>query len=490
MMNSPKQAPLFRRFLRDKRGNFAIAFAFTSVAIFLSVGLAVDYSRSIGEKTRINNALDAASLATARALSIGEISQKGNAAENYFKAIFAANLGIEDLPKSDYAVKNFKINPTDQTVSATADYKQSLTFMRVGSNHTSQVVASKSAASYGIGDIEVAMVLDVTGSMAGYNITSLKSAAKLGIQELLSANTNTDEHVRISLVPYSDSVNAGPLADYVYPDFWEAKSNAPVYDDSFVGTVKGAPYDVIKHLGGHNAKCTTNKKGKINCKNIPEGFVVKGNGKREDSCATDRKAPKSGTSYQYTDANPSKGMISRDSRLEKGSCTSSKIVPLTSNKKALDKAINKLSTGGCTAGHIGLQWAWYTISKNWADYMSAKSKPDDMATNDKLAKYIILMTDGAFNTAYAGTSSSKVGCNQTTLSKNHTAALCKNIKAAGIKIFTIGFGTSNSADKMLEACATPDEGTLTYSYEPNSASELKETYEHIASLIQSLRLTQ
>lgn len=490
MMNTPKRTPLVRRFLRDKSGNFAIAFAFTSVAIFLSVGLAVDYSRSIGQKTRVNNALDAASLATARALSIGELSEKGDAAENYFKAVFAANLGIDDLPKSDYSVKNFKINTTDQTVSANADYDQALTFTQVGSSKTKQVVATKSAASYGIGDIEVAMVVDVTGSMAGYNLTSLKSAAKLGIKELLSANTKTDEHVRISLVPYSDSVNAGSLGKYVYPDYNEAKSNAPVYDDSFVGSVKGAPYDVIPHLESYGAKCTTNKKGKINCKNIKSDFVVKTNGKRQDNCATDRKAPKSGTNYQYTDANPGTAMISRDSRLKKGSCTSSKIVPLTSKKKTLDNAINKLSTDGCTAGHIGLQWAWYTISKNWADYLPAASKPDNMATNDKLAKYIILMTDGAFNTAYAGTSSSKVGCSQSTLSKKHTAALCTNIKKTGIKIFTIGFGTSDSADKMLEACATPDEGTLTYSYEPNNATELKDTYQHIASLIQSLRLTQ
>ena len=68
-----------------------------------------------------------------------------------------------------------------------------------------------------------------------------------------------------------------------------------------------------------------------------------------------------------------------------------------------------------------------------------------------------------------------MGCAKSTLSKNHTAALCKNIKAAGIKIFTIGFGTSSSADKMLKACASPDEGTLTYAYEPDSASELKDT---------------
>lgn len=473
------------RFRVDRGGNFAITFAFASVAIFLSVGLAVDFSRSMVEKTRINNALDAASLATARALSIGEISETGSAAETYFKAIFAANLGVDDLDTSDYSVKNFAIDSESQTVSATADYDQSLTFMRVGTSKTTQVVASKSAASYGIGDIEVAMVLDVTSSMSGSRISALKSAAALGVEELLSVNTPSAEHVRVSLVPYSDSINAGPLASYVYPDYRGATSNAPTGSGSH-----SAGYDVVAHMQQYDIDCIEDPDGDASCSNVPDNFVVNRDGTRKDDCATDRKAPDSGTSYQYTDANPSFGMISRDSRLRENKCTNSALVALSGNETTLKNAINGLSTGGCTAGHIGLQWAWYTLSKNWADYLPASAKPGDMTINDELAKYIILMTDGAFNTAYAGSTADRVACRESALSKMHTAALCTNIKATGIKIFTIGFSTSDSADMMLESCASPDDGSLTYSYEPNSASELAETYEHIAGLIQTLRLTQ
>ncbi len=478
------------RFLDDRSGNFSIAFVFAVFAIFLSVGLAVDFSRSVSHKTRVNNALDAASLATARALSIGEVPDTGDAAEKYFKSIFAANVGVDDLAKSPYSITNFTIDTTKQTVSATADFDQSLTFMRVGSSKTTQVVASKSAAAYGIGDIEVAMVLDVTGSMAGSRIRALKEAANLGIKELLAPNTATDTHVRISLVPYSDSINAGPLADYVYPDYNEAKSNAPVYDPTFRGN-----YNVETFLESYGADCEykgLNNKGqkKYSCDDIPSGFEVKKSGVRKDKCATDRKAPWSGTSYQYTDANPSYGMISRDSRLKEDGCTSSRLVLLSDRETNLTSKVTALSTGGCTAGHIGLQWAWYTISQNWADYIPVGSKPDSFATNDKLAKYIILMTDGAFNTAYAGSNDSSVACSEGALSVTHTGRLCTNIKAAGIKIFTIGFGTSDDADAMLQACASPDEGNLTYAYEPDTAEELKETYVHIANLIQTLRLTQ
>ncbi|MCP5088723.1 MAG: hypothetical protein GY952_18180, partial [Rhodobacteraceae bacterium] len=54
-----------------------------ATVIFLAAGLAVDYSRSLGTKSRINNALDAATLATGRALSIGEISTTGTEAQDY-----------------------------------------------------------------------------------------------------------------------------------------------------------------------------------------------------------------------------------------------------------------------------------------------------------------------------------------------------------------------------------------------------------------------
>jgi hypothetical protein len=122
------------------------------------------------------------------------------------------------------------------------------------------------------------------------------------------------------------------------------------------------------------------------------------------------------------------------------------------------------------------------------------------------------MTDGEFNTAFAGvTSEIYDNCedwdsgrctewgremdfnhgNQGTQSRTHTGKLCDAIKAQKIKIFTIGFSMNNStALKMLKNCASPDEGSFTYYYEPDTADELTDTYETIARSIQSLRLVQ
>ena len=105
-------------------------FAFATLVIFMSAGLAVEYSQSINIKTRVNNALDAATLATARAIQIGEITEEQG--EAYLKDVFIANVGIEALEGSLYEIKNVVINPVTQEVSAQATYDQDLDFISIG----------------------------------------------------------------------------------------------------------------------------------------------------------------------------------------------------------------------------------------------------------------------------------------------------------------------------------------------------------------------
>lgn len=525
-MDSHRPQTCLHRLLHNHSGNFAVSFAFASTLVFLAVGLAVDFSLSLGTKTRINNALDAAALATGRALSIGEISDTGSAAEDYFKAVFAANVGDDTFNATTYTLKNFTLDTATQTVSAEMSVNQSLTFLRVGTGRQTQAVASGSAVSYGIGSIEVAMVLDVTGSMgsgSGSKLDNLKEAAKLGVAELLAANTATDENVRISLVPYDYGVNAGPLAKYVFPDYVYSKTDAPVYDARYDKT--SASYDSTLDVGGYGLGydlptyieqfyvCTKNSNGKEKVKlkisdsalknytcpsgtpdtdYLPDDFEIDSDFTNVDNCATDRKKPYSNglTNYQYKNNSPAYGMISRDSRLAR--CPGSPLVLLTSNQTTLENALDGLSGGGYTAGQIGLQWAWYTISHTWADnFDGSASDPGDMSKDDDLAKFIILMTDGKFNTAYAGTNADAENVtDQDDKSESRALALCTKIKNDGIKIFTIGYDTPGSADTMLQSCASPDEGTFTYSYEPNSAADLKATYQAIANQIRTLRLTQ
>ncbi|WP_419907030.1 pilus assembly protein TadG-related protein [Hoeflea sp.] len=217
-----------RRFLRDRSGNFMMLTGLFVGILFLTGGLAVDYSMAIASKTRISNALDAATLATARALSIGDVDS--NTAEAYLERVFAANIGIDadELDTSPYSLYGIDINPATGGVKASASLDYELQLLQVATGESTMKIASTSGVQFGASDIEVAMILDVTGSMnwddaaGNHKLTALKTAAKNAVDKLLK---NANGAVRVSLVPYAESVNVGnALSKYVYADYKESKS--------------------------------------------------------------------------------------------------------------------------------------------------------------------------------------------------------------------------------------------------------------------------
>ena len=46
------------------------------------------------------------------------------------------------------------------------------------------------------------------------------------------------------------------------------------------------------------------------------------------------------------------------------------VYPLTDDKDVLKRRIDKLTTSGSTAGHLGTAWAWYLLSPNWNSIFS------------------------------------------------------------------------------------------------------------------------
>jgi hypothetical protein len=70
-----------------------------------------------------------------------------------------------------------------------------------------------------------------------------------------------------------------------------------------------------------------------------------------------------------------------------------------------------------------------------------------------------------------------------------TASLCTSVKAAGIRLYTITFGTVSSAtETMMESCATLDEGERLYYHAPNS-SDLEEIFVRIGEDLSRVHLS-
>ena len=91
---------------------------------------------------------------------------------------------------------------------------------------------------------------------------------------------------------------------------------------------------------------------------------------------------------------------------------------------------------------------------------------------------MILMTDGDFLNWYNPDEGNGNSFDQSKI-------LCDNIKAQGVRIYTVAFQAPTKGKQILEYCASGTE----YAFTPDSANELKDAYTKIASSISDLRIS-
>lgn len=192
--------------------------------IFL-VGSGVDLSRAYMVKTRLQAACDAGALAGRRAMGNNDWS---SAAENKAKAMFNANFRSQDYGGQQTA---FVVNANDKNnvVGNATTNLPPLIFSAFGASNFA--LSANCESELNITDIDVAFVLDVTGSMSctsadpescagSWSDTTQSQIEKSGskIQALRSAVSDFDRSVkgaagenteiRYAFVPYSSKVRA------------------------------------------------------------------------------------------------------------------------------------------------------------------------------------------------------------------------------------------------------------------------------------------
>jgi len=202
-----KFAASVRSYQRDERGNFAIIAGISAMAMMMTAGAALDYSRVTSARSHVYSALDSSALAAGVRLSSGASIAD---VRKEFEDFFESNLLSGPLSRSDVTITELDIDPDKGSVEASASARVPLTFLKLtGENHVD--VAASVATSFSPDIVEVSMVLDVTGSMRGAKLNDLKAAADDAIDILLPSGA-ANSKVRIGLVPYSWSVNAGRYA--------------------------------------------------------------------------------------------------------------------------------------------------------------------------------------------------------------------------------------------------------------------------------------
>lgn len=450
-------------FARDRGGNFIVMAGVVMAVLAMAVGFAVDIGQMMNARSALSSAIDAAVTSTARDLTTGTATEAE--ATKAVNAFLSANSSGGILASAQIELDKVVLDRTVRTLEVTAHVDVPLYFPLFGSEKTRRI-SQTGAAVFSDRNIEVAMMLDVTGSMKpdwpNDKIGDLQKAAKSAIGIFLGNQDEAKPRTRVAIVPYANSVNVGNLA---------AKS---VYAER-------SPEDRTK----------------------TQGNTVLIGRTPADKCATERPGL-----YQYKNDGPDVSMVHRDYFLDgylakyttsrpyykPDPCPTTPIVPLTASVKALQDSVDSFKVDGGTAGHIGIQWTWYMLSEKWGSIMDVSQQP---AAKDpeRVSKFAILMTDGEFNLSYFDINNSDNAYNGSTtgkpMAREAARKLCEAMRNDGIEIFSVGFHLveANAIDTMKN-CATPDTGRIKHYYQTSTGVELKAAFEEIAKNIGRLALTK
>lgn len=458
----------FRPLLRDERGGVAVIFAVTLIPMLLAIGLAVDTARAYAVKSRLQQALDAAALAVGS--STGTAAEMQALAQKFFDANFRAD-GLA-------TASSIQVTVNGDTIVADGAATVDSTLMALGGFGAIRVV-EHSEVVRAIRGLELAMVLDNTGSMTSNdNIGALREAAR-ELTGILFGNQTLHPTLRIALVPYSASVNPGRVAESLI-------SGSTAVDPARALGWKGC----VVERAGANAVADT-----------PAATRTWTPYKWLPSVDNDYNA----SSPSTVRADPSYGNGGTGPNL---GCPTA-ITPLTNDKAVIDAAIDAMrawSRGG-TFSDIGMAWGLRVLSP---EPPFTEGLPWGTAKWDKAA---ILMTDGenqffklsgrsgpneanpAVNSDYTGYGRldelGRIGTTNLSTARNvinaRMADVCRAMKAKGIVIYTITFtsGISDATRELYRTCAS----TPQKYFDSPTQTELRASFRAIATELSQLRLS-
>lgn len=503
----------------------ATLFALLIPVICLAMGGAIDYLRLSQARTVTASALDAAVLAGASTLWRGGSNTDALAvAQDHYTSNVVARFGVvSDTVK-------FKITDEGTAVSASGNANLPTTILKIaGINELplfsgSEAALPKAQVNAGGGDIEVALMLDVTGSMCddgvgpctgGGKLNALKTAAKDLVNFVVRDNQSTATS-RIALVPFAHHLRVAPdgaggpvmqALTNMNPTWsgwrqdcenWELQTTGSgEVGDHYTCT----SYEVEQVSNWQIMPCITDRRyeatGEVGYTDDAPGSgfwlnAYRGNRTPISLDSTDTPLS-SGVGASSSDPMENSGNYNSD-----GSCSTpeeNQVIPLSSDKLMLHNRIDGFVGQEATAGPVATAFSWYMLSPKWSGIWPSQSEPgpySDLTTMQpngapKLRKVAIIMSDGVYN-SFRGWN----GQDQQRMS-DFATQLCTNMKAQGIEIYTVGFDLDSLssdersiAEATLQSCGTD----IDHFYNTMDPLELRDAFRDIATKLGSVSLVR
>lgn len=506
-----KSMRVLPRYVRERTATIAIMFALMGPIIIGAMGMALDYAQAYLVKQRLEQAIDAAALAAAASSTdAADIEQR-------VRDFFAANYPPEKLGVTFDPV----VVVTGDIVQVTGNADYETTFLRVLGIEEIDVSANTTVQRE-VQGLEVALVLDNTGSMASNNnIQSLKDASEAFINIMFDRASNPN-FIRIGMVPYANSVRVGRYGLGLNPDGSD-------YDgDAFVTLPPGVSYTndhtsddwygcVIEYNDtGYTSAAThfAGSKGQLwyDTGGNPDGHgwdPRDGNNDPYDNDVLDEyegpwdiyaygRVISNGqecddyggySNYRCSDCTGWSGRCnssycfcwrSDSNHGTNQSCPYAYVMPLSSDRDALIEHLDDMTPHGNTLGNIGMLWGSRLISPE--PPFEEASPWDDV----NWRKAVVMMTDG--DNTRDGTYSAFWFRNKHNLTvgdfNERFEETCEDLKEKGVTIYTITFssGTSENTKGYYERCASSEDQY----YDAPTQEKLIEVFQTIARELSNL----
>ncbi|MFN3937543.1 MAG: pilus assembly protein TadG-related protein [Gemmobacter sp.] len=350
-----------RDFGRREDGGLILFALFVLVIMLFTGGMAVDMMRYESARSRVQGTSDTAVLAAA---SMRQVLNAEDVITDYFdKAGLADNL----VAVSSDDGLNYRTARVDTAINMRPYFMHMMGINRLNSSGASAALERRT-------NVEIAMVLDVSGSMINQpsRITNLKEAAAEFVEQLLA--DDTENRVSISMVPYNGQV---------------------ILSQSLLNR-----FNVTLPNGEPNANCLQLATSTYNSLSISrtDPIPMAGYADTFSNSYSGTTTPNTWLAPTSTSARPTPGNIWCNPRL------ANRIRVHQNDVDTMVPAVNALEAVGATSIDLGLKWGAYLLDPSSRQLVAELAalgevpghfvgRPFDYDDPEAL-KVVVLMTDG------------------------------------------------------------------------------------------------
>ncbi len=343
------------RFRREEEGSLIIFGLFAFVMMLLLAGVSLDLMRFEERRTTLQNTIDRASLAAA---DLQQTLDPKDVVKDYF-----AKAGLTPPADENIIVTQGMLSDYRKVEIKVSEQMPTWFMALVGVKTLSTPAASTAEES--VGQIEISLILDISGSMNSNNrLKNLKPAAKSFVDQIF--DSAEADKVSISIIPYATQVAISDdlasyfnmTAEHTYSNCIEFNPSAGDFDTTAVSFGFGASDRVYQRNGHFDPFYKASPPSLTNCP--PE--------------------------------------------------TERQVLPFSGDRDQLKTYINNLTAEGNTSIDIGMKWGAALLDPSMQpvvdgmiddNLIPATFSDRPYAFNDPDAlKIIVLMTDGENTTEY------------------------------------------------------------------------------------------